>query len=541
MANGIKNNSNASIHNYLGERNNNSIFLEPVIEREILNIVNECANKTSIDYEGLNMSMVKKIINNIVKPFTFICNLSFSSGIFPDRLKVAKVIPLFKAGDKSLFTNYRPVSLLPQFSKILEKLFAKRLNKFIDKHNILNDSQYGFRHEHSTSLALIELIEQITLASDFKKSTIGVFIDLKKAFDTIDHDILLHKLEHYGIRGIAHKWINSYIKNRQQFVNFNDTNSDLLDIVCGVPQGSILGPILFIIYINDLCNVSDLLKFVLFADDTNLFASGTDIKQLCVEINKELSKINVWFNVNKLSLNISKTNFILFKNKNVVNDDLDININGKAINRVFETKFLGVIIDHKLNWKQHIAHVKNKLNKCLGIIYKACYFLNTNALRLLYCTLYLPYLSYCCEVWGTSFKMVTEPIVLSQKKVIRVINKVNKFYHTNELFLKLKLLKFRDLVDYKIAAIMFKASKCSLPCNVQKLFAKVETGYTLRSKGNFTKMHIRTAKKAQCISVYGVNLFNKLNDSIKNAKNLSIFKRLFKNILLLVFLIIYSV
>ena len=137
------------------------------------------------------------------------------------------------------------------------------------------------------------------------------------------------------------------------------------------------------------------MKFVIFADDTNLFASGTDIKQLCVEINKELSKINVWFNVNKLSLNISKTNFILFKNKNVVNDDLDININGKAVNRVFETKFLGAIIDHKLIWKQHIAHVKNKLKKCLGIIYKACYFLNRNALRLLYCTLYLPYLSYC--------------------------------------------------------------------------------------------------------------------------------------------------
>ena len=533
LANGIINNTNSNIHDFLNERNNNSIFLEPVVEGEVLELVKNCANKNSTDCEGFSMSVIKKIIKDVIKPFTFICNYSFSSGVFPERLKIAKVIPLFKAGDKSLFTNYRPVSLLPQFSKILEKLFSKRLNAFIEKHNILNNSQYGFRNEHSTSLALIELIEQITLASDCKKSTIGVFIDLKKAFDTINHDILLNKLQHYGIRGVAHKWLDSYIKHRKQFVSFNDVNSDFLDMVCGVPQGSILGPILFIIYINDLCNVSTVLKYVLFADDTNLFISGNDLKQLCSQLNIELDKLNVWFMVNKLSLNISKTNFILFSNKFIDKANLDIRINGNAINRVFETKFLGVIIDSKLNWKQHIAYVKTKLNKCIGVIYKASYVLDTNALRLIYCSLYLPYLSYCCEVWGTSYKTATENIVISQKKVVRIINKVNKFHHTRELFLKLKLLKFRDIVDFKIAVLMFKASKYSLPYNVQSLFCKLDSGYTLRSKGNFSKMHVRTTKKAQCISVYGVNLFNNLNNAIKNAKNIFVFKRRFKKYTLL--------
>ena len=163
-------------------------------------------------------------------------------------MKIAKVLPLYKNGEKHLFTNYRPVSLLSQFSKILEKLFAFRLDKFIDKYQILNDSQYGFRCKNSTSLALLELIEELTNTIDNKESTIGVFIDLKKAFDTIDHSLLLQKIENYGIRGKALTWVKSYLNNRQQYVYFNDTKSDILNISCGIPQGSILGPKFFILY-----------------------------------------------------------------------------------------------------------------------------------------------------------------------------------------------------------------------------------------------------------------------------------------------------
>ena len=212
-------------------------------------------------------------------------------------MKVAKVVPLFKAGDRSVFSNYRPISLLSQFSKILEKLFNERLDKFIDKFQLLNNCQYGFRSRMSTSHALMDLVEEITSSIDAKKISIGVFIDLKKAFDTVNHTLLIDKLEYYGIRGIAQEWLKSYLKDRKQFVQIDECASTLLNVTCGVPQGSILGPKLFILYINDICNASTSLKFILFADDTNVFYSGVDIQTICECISRELDKLHVWLSV----------------------------------------------------------------------------------------------------------------------------------------------------------------------------------------------------------------------------------------------------
>ena len=200
----------------------------------------------STDFNDINMNIVKRVMTNTVKPFAHICNTSFISGNFSDNLKIAKVVPLYKAGEKNLFTNYRPVSLLSQFSKILGKILSKRLDKYIDKFSLLNDSQYGFRSEKSTALALMELTEEISSAMDEKMYTVGVFIDLKKAFDTIDHKLLIQKLQHFGIRGEANMWLSSYLSDRSQFVNLDEITSDIYKVVCGVPQGSILGPKLFI-------------------------------------------------------------------------------------------------------------------------------------------------------------------------------------------------------------------------------------------------------------------------------------------------------
>ena len=206
-----------------------------------------------------------------------------------------KVIPLFKSDDRCQVSNYRPVSILPQLSKILQKLFNTRLLSFINKYDILCNSQFGVREGHSTTQALMEMVENMTSSIDYDKITTGVYIDLKKPFDTIDHSILCSKLKHYGIRGIVLSWLEYYLSNRHQFVSYNNFDSEKLQIVCGVPQGSILGPILSLLYIYDLCNISKLFKFILCADDTNIFYTGNNIEEVEQVLNiLHIIKVHSW-------------------------------------------------------------------------------------------------------------------------------------------------------------------------------------------------------------------------------------------------------
>jgi hypothetical protein len=242
--------------------------------------------------------------------------LTFLSGTIPNGLKIALVTPIYKANKKHEFKNYRPISVLSCFSKLLEKLMYKRLIKFIEKNKLLTHSQYGFRENRSTEHAVIELVDKVSKAIDKGEYTIGIFLDLSKAFDTINHKILIQKLEHYGIRGITQLWFKDYLENRKQIVKYDQVRSNEMVIRSGVPQGSILGPILFLLYINDIEQCSKLLSFILFADDTNIFYSNSCLKSLNGILQTEINKVTEWLNVNKLSLNIQMRKFILFRSSN---------------------------------------------------------------------------------------------------------------------------------------------------------------------------------------------------------------------------------
>ena len=305
--------SEKSHNSFLSPKLVNSLFLETANEQEIVEICNNCRSGTAVGNDNISMNLIKETINLVISPLASIINLSITSGIVPKQLKIARVIPLYKSGEQDIFTNYRPVSVLPAFSKILERVMYNRVLKFLNKNNILSDNQYGFRKHHSTSYALTCLYDKISSAIDNKEYTVGIFIDLSKAFDTADHDILLSKLEHYGIRGTALSWFESYLNNREQHVEFNGHRSELWRIKCGVPQGSILGPLLFLVYFNDLCNVSKVVDFILFADDTNISFSHKDFNLLSETLNSELIKLTQWCQAKKLSINLKKSNFMVFR------------------------------------------------------------------------------------------------------------------------------------------------------------------------------------------------------------------------------------
>ena len=295
---------NTKFQDYLNNPNMHSLFLKETTPHEIdLFISNLDQNKGS-DIYGISTKLIKLAAT--------IFNKCIEEGNFPDVLKMSKIIPLHKGDSIFEIINYRPISLLPIISKIFEKLIFERLFGFITEHNILYQNQFGFQKNKSTELAVNSILSSVTTSLENKETAYCIFLDFAKAFDTVNHNILIQKLEYHGVRGKALDLFKSYLSDRQQFTEIDDTLSDMEYIKCGVPQGSVLGPLLFLIYINDIIESSTLLKFFLFADDTTIFYSCKPNDHTEQILNNELAKVSNWLAANKLSLNVSKSNFLAF-------------------------------------------------------------------------------------------------------------------------------------------------------------------------------------------------------------------------------------
>ena len=349
----------SSFHGYLGPAVRETVFLKPVTVTELKNTCMSFKNGKAPGYDHIPMFVIKRSLDWISESLTHLINTSLEMGIFPDKLKLAKIIPIFKTGDADTFTNYRPISILSSFSKIYERVPYNRLAEFIDKFEILHKFQFGFHSNHSTNFALTYLINKIATAIDRKEMTGGVFLDLSKAFDTLNH-ILSSKLERYGIRGMALKSIKSYFKDRKEIVQFNNVSSVHNFIHCGVPQGSILGPLFFILYVNYLPNASQLAQPLLFSDDTSICYSHSDPEVVATVLNEVIPNIDVWMKANKLSINVDKTYVIFQLKQKKRTQDFSLSIDDKLITRKQQVKFLGVLLDKNLSWKPHINHICKK-------------------------------------------------------------------------------------------------------------------------------------------------------------------------------------
>ena len=488
------NNSNNNSNTPLFNISNNQISVG-----ELFDTVKLLESKTSLDSDNLSMSLVKKCINEISQPLVHIFNLSFSSSIIPVQFKIAKIVPVFKSGDPCSADNYRPIALLGTFSKILEKIMCNRLLLYLETNKLITESQFGFRKGHSTIHPMIHFNNFISNAFNNKENVIAIFCDLRKAFDTVNHKILLRKLFKLGIRGIELEWFKNYLSGRKQYVWCNGHGSDLVDIILGVPQGSILGPILFLLYINDLPNCT-LLKLFLFADDTTILASGRDLDALFNTVNSEFYKISCYFKENLLALHPDKTRYIVFSNSKACRSTkLEINYNENSPDSPFNPslvrplsrvtgesddpaiRFLGLYIDPEFNFKYHVSTIIKKVSCALYFMRNASNILNQKALLSIYYALIHSHIIYAIQVWSACNNGLITKIFKLQKKAIRIINKLPYNEHTESYFKYCKILPLPNLIDYFKLQFMQRYVQGLLPSSFFETWTTNASRNTIRN------------------------------------------------------------
>ena len=445
-------------------------------------------NDTGAGLDGINSKLLKQLSPVIVPHLTHLVNICITTGRFPAVLKTALITPIYKSGSRSLFSNYRPISVLPVVSKILESVIYNQLISFLAENEILYDYQFGFRANHSTYMPISLLHDFITNKLVDGCVTAGIYLDLARAFDTVNTNILLDKLSKYGIRGNALSLFSSYLTDRKHCLKFKDIVSDVKDITCGVPQGSVLGPILFLLYINDLSRVCDEAKFLLFADDTAIVYSSKTLHELQLVISRSFPKVVTWLHANRLSLSTSKIFYQLYAPGNVDLTDLSIPVNGVYLKRAPVVKYLGVLVDEDLKFKSHISKVSSVISRNLGIISRARYLLDRKLSVLLYNSLVLPYLSYCLIIWGSNYDSNLTSVITVQKRAIRLIAGVGRLSHTSPLFRELKLLKLPDLLNKQLLLLLHNCLFGRLPEAISRNFSLHDRSRPTRSVRHFSEL-----------------------------------------------------
>ena len=521
-----------SFQDYFSSQNPDSFFAKSTSLHEIIQMSSNIKISKANGPDDISPRVVKECIHYIVNPLRDIFNMSFSTGSVPDQLKTAKIVPLYKKENPECIDNYRPVALLSVFAKLLERLMYNRLYEFLTSKNILIPEQFGFRKNYSTSLSVICFTDYILQEMEKGNICCGVFMDLSKAFDTIDHHILLKKLYLYGIRGLPLQWFRSYLCNRKQYVVVDGVESTHLDVNLGVPQGSVLGPLLFLVYVNDIVKSSDIMKFSLFADDTVVLYSHKNISVLLDTVNKELQMLNEWFKCNKLFLNFKKTKYILFhsKRKHVTSNVIPIRIDNTVIERIESIKFLGIHIHESLDWKYHVANISSKISKGIGVLYKLRHFVPSRILINIYNAIVLPHLNYCNEIWGKTYKLHVDKLYTLQKRAVRLITKSSFRSPSMPLFIKLKIMPVYELIKLNISVFMFKYQKGILPEIFNNMF-RINSSfhiYNTRKREDFSVPTIHSTIRSHSICFTGVHEWNSLCNDLKSSSTLSRFRTLLK-------------
>lgn len=510
-------------------RNQQSIFLDPVTVEELSSTIMSLKSEASSGYDNVSARTLKQALPHLTTALLPLINQCFTTGHFPSTFKRTIIIPLYKGtGDKSDPNNYRPVSIISNLSKLFEKILYKRILTFLTNSNFFANYQFGFLPGSNTTTAILQAVDRIKSGLDDGDSVAALFFDISKAFDCVEHELLLEKLDRVGIRGVANELIQDYLFGRTQRVRAGEGNSTDTFMVSGIPQGSALSTLLFLIYTNDLHEIGLEGNYQTFADDTAGIYVAKDPIELNNMMSRDIERISEWFYNNFLSVNVNKTKLIVFKMRNKDNPPTpSLSINGTSIERVKEYKYLGFTIDDCLSFASHIAGIKSKIFPFLSVLKRTKYLIPDYLLREIYFAHIHSHLVHLISVWGFANEGLLDQLQILQNKAIRFVfwrDYVSNETSTVNLYQKFKILNIRQLLRYDTLLSIEKMRRGLLKNNVELTTFSEIHGYNTRRRHDFVLPGTRTTTVYKSLFREGLSWHNRLPVQLKNQPSLNVFK-----------------